>query len=307
MKLKIRHLYRRNLTYFFRIRMPSDLIRHFGRAEIHRTLGTDELDIAESKCNLLLEKFEKLFYTIRMEISKKKLSDAEIRALVSKELKQLLDSYEDFLATKGEISSESLAKAINKIEIGIDFLKDALAHNKLDFVFSKETAKELLKFHDYTEADLSKTAREILKMRIREFQTKLERLKGNYDNPYDIEDNLFKKEVIVSVAAPETIRTSDSAFCSKSLKQSSTPNADAWPASSLFSLNKAIRFRCRIPVISASCSAHSCLPSLSWVKTKQARPLGRLPSSFTSIPISVRLLIEAALHRLYCPARTALD
>ena len=89
-------------------------------------------------CNLLLERFGNLFDTIRMEISKNKLSDTEIKALVSREFKQMLDTYEDFLATKGEIPSEILAKGINNIEIGISQLKDALSHNKLDFVFSSK-------------------------------------------------------------------------------------------------------------------------------------------------------------------------
>lgn len=159
MKLRIRHLYQRNLTYFFRIRIPTDLTRYFERAEIHKTLKTTELNIAKDLCTLFLKEFDNLFESVRMEISTSKLDISEIRALVSKRLKELLDKYEKFIATYGEISPETLKKTINDLESGINALREALAHNRLDFIYSRDEARALLKFHDYTEEDLSRMNR----------------------------------------------------------------------------------------------------------------------------------------------------
>jgi len=186
MNVNIEHLYRRKETYYFRIKFPAALQKYFDRVEVHKTLKTTELNIAREMCILLLKKFDNLFETVRMEVSKNKLDNSEIRALVSRLLKEIIDGYEEFIATSGEISPEKLKKAINNLEVGINILQDALAHNRLDFIFSRDEAKYLLRFHDYTENDLSKTAREILKMRIGEFQAKLGILKGKGVNPYQV-------------------------------------------------------------------------------------------------------------------------
>ena len=101
MNVNIEHLYRRKETYYFRIKIPAAIQKYFDRVEVHKTLKTTELNIAREMCILLLKKFDNLFESITMEVSKNKLDNSEIRALVAKRLKQLLDEYEEFIATSG--------------------------------------------------------------------------------------------------------------------------------------------------------------------------------------------------------------
>ncbi|SHI45226.1 Site-specific recombinase XerD [Malonomonas rubra DSM 5091] len=59
------HLVKRNSSYYFRIRIPSDLIDHFQRTEVRKSLKTADLSAAKILCSHWEGKFQQSFALLR--------------------------------------------------------------------------------------------------------------------------------------------------------------------------------------------------------------------------------------------------
>jgi len=86
---------KRNAVYYFRIRVPVDMRKHFPSAEIVRSLHTGLYKQAKSLARGKLGELERVFMTIRSGV----LTDDEITKLVEKYKREKLSKYEDWLDT----------------------------------------------------------------------------------------------------------------------------------------------------------------------------------------------------------------
>jgi len=66
--LSIQYLYKRNSTYYFRIRIPLDLQQWFSGGEIKRSLKTRDRQTARLYARKWLAKADKLFAYMRSDI-----------------------------------------------------------------------------------------------------------------------------------------------------------------------------------------------------------------------------------------------
>ena len=63
--MSARHVLKKGRRYHFRIRVPADLIPLFGRAEIHRALGTSDFRTARSMASSLAGRLSEQFAQLR--------------------------------------------------------------------------------------------------------------------------------------------------------------------------------------------------------------------------------------------------
>jgi hypothetical protein len=135
---------RRNCVYYFRQRIPGDVLKHFGAREIIRSLHTSSYNQAKSLAKPMLGELERVFMTIRAGV----LTDEEIEKLVDRyKQKQLAksDALMDTLLTVDGGSLKSARKSLleyhkEQAEVAKDVLLDQRGLEEL----TVHTAQSLL-------------------------------------------------------------------------------------------------------------------------------------------------------------------
>lgn len=182
-----RYIMRRRESYFFRLRVPLDLRKHFyGKKEIRRTLNTKRYDVAKSSVRKCLYQTERLFMLLRSDM----LNEEQIRKLVSGHLKQTLQESEDVRAEAPPLSPEDREEQLYLHEVFLDEAAQDLAEgrhlkiaNVADIVLS---GAKLLEDVPKDSPEYAKLCRELLKGIVEvALPTEIERLKGNYRNEFD--------------------------------------------------------------------------------------------------------------------------
>ena len=62
---KTQNLFRRNGTYYYRVRVPLDLVESIGKSEVKKSLGTSDYNEAKKRRNTLAVEFDEIFNTAR--------------------------------------------------------------------------------------------------------------------------------------------------------------------------------------------------------------------------------------------------
>ena len=203
-------LVKRNKTYYLRVRVPLDMVKHFRSGEIVRSLKTGNYKQAKGLAVGILGKLQEVYTMARSKV----LSDEVIQQII----KNLVDttlSFAEKCRTQGGFSSadgkhinsnavaelSALAVHDGKSDGGTSYddateiLQDTIKEltDRIRYRnFDTDRVDELLRAESITDVDKRSNeyqtlCREHLKAWQFINQVELERNNGNYANPYDIE------------------------------------------------------------------------------------------------------------------------
>jgi hypothetical protein len=180
------HLLRRDGRYYFRRKIPRDVRRWFaGRGEIRKSLKTESLALARSLVKFLSFRTEKVFTLIRSGM----MTAEQIIQLVEEYTDQTLRETEE-ARSRGHFlprDPEDLDEMLETHSFLLTDAREALVMGSVESV--EHVAKHLIEERGLSVAqgspEYKSLCRELLKSTVRVLTIEIERLKGNYDNPYD--------------------------------------------------------------------------------------------------------------------------
>lgn len=207
-------LTKRNRTYYLRVRVPLDMVRHFGRGEIVKSLRTNSYKQATGLATRMLGKLQEAYTMARSGV----LTDEQIAKIVDNIVQRNVSSF-DVGRVRGtvyegsddwsrELQSEleqyhTTLDATVQTDSGYQSVLDArsarIARNRQllgrnmaasDPAISSEARYHLQQMNvpaDASGADYHKLCNEIAKAVILADSVVLEHLRGNFDTPYDID------------------------------------------------------------------------------------------------------------------------
>ncbi|KAF0218562.1 MAG: Integrase family [Geobacteraceae bacterium] len=186
MAYNVNRLYKIHETFYFRVKIPLDLLRFFGgKTDVKRSLRTRSLTQARRLLRLWDSKTEEVFTTMRLGM----LTDAQIKQLADDYLRISLRTDEYCRANRLlPLTEEQRNSELQRLSRCLQETRDALtlggtrrADKELHTLFLQE------KFPDLSTNDPEYIAleRELLKQDLEICRVEIERTKGNYANGYD--------------------------------------------------------------------------------------------------------------------------
>lgn len=190
------YLFKRNGRYYFRIRIPKELVSLFKRLEIKKTLKTRHLTNAKALAKLYAFQAEKLFTLARSGI----MSDNQLKALIEDFFHRTLRGLEETrLMGVGVPTRPTCVRAEDldgpdPIDIELFDLKDNAKKLKDDIAYSsfepyEDKIDSLLAERgiklDKSSVEYKRLCRDYIRVWVRIFEIETERAQGNYDNEYD--------------------------------------------------------------------------------------------------------------------------
>lgn len=190
------HLYRVNETYYFRIRIPSDIKRWFkGKEDFKRSLRTKVLTSAKLLSKLWSAKTEKLFTMMRTGM----LTDSQITAMVRDYYNTTFEDMEDGRSYGALVPKDQgeLESRVESIELMLPDLRVALAYNNLEVIESvtEGVLEENNLQIDKGSPSYTKLCRELLKAAIKATEIDLRHMCGDYSS-----DKLEEKYAVAPIA-----------------------------------------------------------------------------------------------------------
>jgi hypothetical protein len=180
------HLLQRNGRYYFRRKIPLDIRPWFaGRVEIKKTLRTANWAAARSLARVQSFQAERIFTLIRSGA----LTGDQIRQLVDDYTEQTLRETEDERAQGSFLPSdrEDLDDMLESHSFLLADAKEALAMGSTEGV--EHIARHLIQEKTLPmvegSPEFKSLCRELLKSSVLMLTIEMERLRGNYDNPFD--------------------------------------------------------------------------------------------------------------------------
>lgn len=203
--------------YYFRVRVPNDLLRVIKRKEIKKTLKTKSLKQARLLAKVLSYEAERVFTLVRCGM----LTDEQIQTIVAGFLRDTLKTFERDRSVEGvgiPQNEDHRDKLVRAYEIMAESDKESLAYNRFENIeewLDDEIASKGISV-DKDTADYPTLARAMLKARIRFWKIEIERMKGNYDNEFDRHE---QDRVIETAANPAQIQSDSSMSLSTEVKK----------------------------------------------------------------------------------------
>jgi hypothetical protein len=182
------HLVRVKRQYYFRVRIPKDLLHFFKTREIKRSLKTGDLQCARSLVKVWSFKTEKLFMLVRCGL----LTDEQMQKLIEEHIQVTLNTLEKERAEGkripklselegDDIDENDYGAYHGSCQEGIERCNRALMTNDLTFI--EDTADEFLEEKSLAVAkdsvDYKKLCREMLKAWVFIYKIESERIEGN--------------------------------------------------------------------------------------------------------------------------------
>ena len=199
------HICRIGNRYYYRIRIPKDLLKFFPSGELKKSLKTVSFKSAKALVKVYSFQAERLFTLVRSGM----LTDTQITQLVAEYFHNGLKDAEDYRAGKSFHSVDAVADEIETLGAIHSDALDNLVTNNLKAVessvsvFLEERGISL----DTADTDAyQKLCRGILRAQAEMLSVEIERLKGNYQNEYDKRFNSLTAEQ-APVNTPESQET----------------------------------------------------------------------------------------------------
>ncbi|MDD3610412.1 MAG: site-specific integrase [Halothiobacillaceae bacterium] len=179
------HLVKRGSTYYFRCRIPADLLGHYGKAEIKQSLKTKDPATAKRLARQMAVELDREFEQLRLLRKSKdhiqrldRLDDARIQALSDLYLRSCLET-DDWLRSHG-LSDPEYDQRLGELEASLTALREAYARGRIETI--QPAMDTFLMLHgielDLPEDDLRKLALAFLKVATRQTELTLRRFKG---------------------------------------------------------------------------------------------------------------------------------
>lgn len=211
-----------NSKYYFRLRVPADMVSYLGCCQIRKALKTSDYSCAKSLARSMLYATEKLFSQIRggfmteeqiWQIAHQYKPDV-LEGLSNKRRKQGASAYlpkcmqQDMASGKLSLSADEIIATVIEInQARREGLRKSLQFN--DYGSTRAMAKQIFTDHNTSNNDNFELLCEyLLKAELRITSVIIERMKGNFNNPHD---NLSERLATTSVvkAQPKSLRLSE--------------------------------------------------------------------------------------------------
>lgn len=171
--------------YYFRRRIPEDLSDYFLFREIKKNFKPSFKSYAKISVILIAVETERVFTLIRSRM----LTDSQIKGLIKQFIDETLKNCENNRACGYGLPEDmdALDDAIAVYEAQLSEFREALSFNQtkpVEYLVTHLIERHSLAVEKQSE-DYVKLSREVLKSVIEVMQIEKERLKGNYENPYD--------------------------------------------------------------------------------------------------------------------------
>ena len=189
MKTRISNLMERDGRFYYRCKVPDQIISSSQKKEIRISLRTSDLQTAIGACKLVSTQVDEIFKSAE----NKMISLDVIRQRVAMFVKESLESSERHLANYGEISPCSLEEGVKQNGIIIKACEEALRTNNLKHLMCDGVGEYILQGLKFDDSDLNLTAREVLRARVYIAKICNARLSGLYNHDYD---KIDYKEII---------------------------------------------------------------------------------------------------------------
>lgn len=181
MRTRISNLMERDGRFYYRCKVPDQIIGSSQKKEIRISLRTSDLQTAIGTCKLVSTQVDEIFKSAE----NKMISLDIIRQRVAMFVKESLESSERHLANYGEISPCSLEEGVKQNGIIIKACEEALRTNNLKHLMCDGVGEYILKGLKFDDSDLNLTAREVLRARVYIAEICNARLSGLYNHDYD--------------------------------------------------------------------------------------------------------------------------
>ena len=191
--------------FYFRVRVPPDLIPCLRTKELRFSLRTKSLAEATVVGNVIRERISQLFALGATRM----LTDEQIRDLLVTYVRRALKHDEGKRATGWELQGtvEDAGEVLNCYRGRISTLCDALIYADRQEATGGYYADLVLRSNDLTESKDSlgyaKLRREVLKAQLEVVETQLSRFEGDYDNPHDSRFSYLVDAAPVSHSQPQ--------------------------------------------------------------------------------------------------------
>jgi len=189
MRTKVSNLVERDGRFYYRCKVPEQIVGSSHKKEIRISLRTSDLQTAIGACKLVSKQVNGILKSAGNEM----ISLDVIRQHVAMFVKESLESSERHLANYGEISPCSLTDGVKTNSSIIKSCSEALQQNNLNHIMCDGMGEHVLKDLNFDDSDLKLAAREVLKARIYIAEICNARLSGRHDNEYD---KINYKEII---------------------------------------------------------------------------------------------------------------
>ena len=182
----MRHLYRVNQTYYFRLRIPSDLRSWFGdRGYFKRSLHTSNLKNAQELLGAWGHKADKTFTMMRSGY----MTSDQIKQLAEQFFTETLNGLEEDRVSGTRVRNEGeLDVYLDNLRYATAEMKEALAYS--DHQKMRHVAVDLLQQNslelDLKSREFATLCRELLKQLIRVNEIEEKRAVGDYSDQYDV-------------------------------------------------------------------------------------------------------------------------
>jgi hypothetical protein len=190
-------LFKRDNVYYFRLNLPQDIAPYFARKEIWKSLKTKNYKTAKTTMSKLLYSTERLFLHLRSGM----YTDSQMKQLVKDYLDEYLNRCESLRSIalvryesegQQQITADTDAQVI--VDTSVKAIDDLIAARKRKLLLNDFSGvsvrvdryiREKGLTMDVGSVEYTTFCREILKSEIEALKVEMERMSGNYDNPYD--------------------------------------------------------------------------------------------------------------------------
>ena len=208
------HICRIGNRYYYRIRIPKDLLKFFPSGELKKSLKTVSFKSAKALVKVYSFQAERLFTLVRSGM----LTDTQIKQLQAEYFHNGLKDAEDYRAGKSYSDIEAVTDEIETFELVHSAALDNLVTNNLKVV--EHAVNSFLEERGISiDRDAyKKLCRGILRAQAEMLSVEIERLKGNYQNEYDTRFNSLTAAPVNSDYAAST-QPDDSKEAGKTLSE----------------------------------------------------------------------------------------
>ena len=177
------HLVKRGATYYFRCRVPADLLAHYGKNEIKRSLKTKDPATAKRLARQMAVELDHEFEQLRTALNTQqqtldRLDDARIQALTDLYLRSCLET-DDWLRSHG-LSDPEYDQRLRELEDTLSALREAYARGRIEII--APAMEQILALHGITlevpDGDYRKLTLAFLKTATKQTELTLKRFKG---------------------------------------------------------------------------------------------------------------------------------
>ena len=234
------YLFRRNITYYSRIKIPPDLRSRFGLTEFRFSLRTPYLIHAKSLSRAIIDFIHQIYNNIRQEGKMSTLSKTQLKAIIKKYVQDFINDFELEQATGKYLNPHAYDNQLNGYDWVLSEDHETLAerrHVKFMTPEADEISESMGLALDKSSDDYHMLCYLLLKARIRGLEACKSRLEHKLQG-HTISDILRDLDIESNETSPQLPAPRQTSIkLSEVVEAFWNDRADTWRPRSLFYIN----------------------------------------------------------------------